>query len=290
MQLTKTLGTSLIGALALGALSGQALAQDKGSVNIAYVEWADNIASSNVLRVVLEQQGYQVETTSLSAAAMWQAVAFGDADMMTAWLPTTHAQYYSQLEDQVENLGPNFEGTRLGLVVPSYVEEVNSIEDLASHADEFDDTITGIDPGAGIMSITEQAMEDYGLDDLELTTGSDATMTAALGSAIANQQPIVVTGWTPHWMFSRWDLKYLDDPQNAFGEAEQIDTVVREGLENDDPEAYCIFDNFRWSPDEMGAMMLLNEQQGSDPYENAKQWVADHQALVDSWTEDCQQG
>ena len=40
-------------------------------------------------------------------------------------------------------------------------------------------------------------------------------MTAALKSAIANDEEIAVTGWTPHWMFARWDLKYLDDPNDG---------------------------------------------------------------------------
>ncbi|RKR06213.1 glycine betaine/proline transport system substrate-binding protein [Kushneria sinocarnis] len=277
------LGAGLTGMPAMASEGG-----DKGDITLAYVEWSSEVASTNVVRAVLEQQGYNVDISSLSAAAMWQAVAYGDADaMVSAWLPTTHADYYSKLKDRLDNLGANLEGTKLGLVVPEYVDDVSMISDLEEHADEFNDKITGIDPGAGIMSKTEDAIDTYGLSNMSLTSGSGATMTAALDSAIKNEEPIVVTGWTPHWMFSRYDLKYLNDPEGVFGGAEEIDTIARQGLEKEMPGAYCILDNFHWTPDQMGEVMLMNREDGSDPYENARQWVSNHEDVVSQWTEGC---
>ena len=67
-----------------------------------------------------------------------------------------------------------------------------------------------------------------------------------LGDAIRNEEWIAVTGWTPHWMFARWDLKYLEDPEGVFGEAEEIHTLTRVGLKEDMPEVYAFLDNFQW--------------------------------------------
>jgi len=271
-------------AMAAGAalFAGTAQAQDKGTVHLAYVEWSDAVASTNVMRAVLEQAGFEVDTTSLSAAAMWQSVATGDADAMTtAWLPTTHADYEERLGDDVVDLGVNLDGTRLGLVVPAY-SVADAIPDLNEHAEAFNGEIIGIDPGAGLMGLTEEVIDAYDLE-LDLRSGSGATMTAALDNAIDNGEEIVVTGWTPHWKFARYDLKYLDDPQNVFGGAEQIHTLAREGLETDMPEAYAILDAFSWTPEQMGEVQLLNQQEDSDPYENAKQWVAENQDVVQQW-------
>ncbi|CBV44272.1 glycine betaine ABC transporter substrate-binding protein [Halomonas elongata] len=271
-------------ALAAGSVlaAGNVQAQDKGTVELGYVEWSSEVASTNVVRAVLEQAGYDVELTSLSAAAMWQAVASGDSDaIVAAWLPTTHADYLERVGDKVENLGPNLDGTKLGLVVPEYTD-VGSIDELNANADTFNNKIIGIDPGAGLMGLTEQVVEEYGLD-LDLQSGSGATMTAALQSAIQNEEDVVVTGWTPHWMFARWDLKYLDDPKNVYGGAEHINTIVRQGLKKDMPEAYAILDAFEWTPEQMGEVMLMNQEEGSDPYENAKQWVEDNQDVVQEW-------
>lgn len=271
-------------ALATGAAltAGAAQAQDKGTVHLAYVEWSSEVASTNVMRAVLEQAGYEVDMTSLSAAAMWQAVSTGDADaIVAAWLPTTHADYLERVGDKVNDLGPNLDGTKLGLVVPAY-SDVDSIADLNDHADSFNGEIIGIDPGAGIMGLTEEVVDTYDLD-LALRSGSGATMTAALASAIENEEDVVVTGWTPHWKFARWDLKYLEDPENVYGGAEQIHTIVRQGLEEEMPEAYAILDAFEWSPEDMGEVMLMNQEEDADPYENAQKWVEENQEQVQEW-------
>lgn len=276
---------ALMMAAGAGLNAGIAQAQDsKGDITLAYVQWASEIASTNVVRAVLEQQGYDVEMSSLSAAAMWQAVAYGDADgMVAAWLPTTHKQYYNKVEDKVVNLGANLQGTKLGLVAPSYTD-ISSVDQLDDKADMIDGEIIGIDPGAGLMGLTEEAIKQYQLgDEINLQSGSGATMTAALDSAIQNKDDIVVTGWTPHWMFARWDLKYLDDPKNVYGDAEHINTIVRKGLKEDMPGAYAILDNFEWTPEQMGEVMLMNQQEDSDPYENAKKWVENHPDVVAEW-------
>src|SRR5690554_3358433 len=269
-------------AASLGLVAGAAQAESKGTVHLAYVDWSSTVASTNVVRVVLEKAGYDVKTTSLAAAAMWQSVASGDADALLAgWLPTTHEDYYAQLGDQLDDLGVNLDGTKLGLVVPAYMD-IDSIEQLNDVADSLNNEIIGIDPGAGLQRLTGEVVKAYDLK-LRLRDGTDAIMTAALGNAIRNKENIVVTSWTPHWMFARWDLKYLDDPKGVYGGAEQIHTIARKGLKEDMPEAWQILKNFAWTPEDMGAVMLMNEEDGADPYENAKKWVEANPELVNQW-------
>ncbi|WP_447529536.1 glycine betaine ABC transporter substrate-binding protein [Vreelandella sp. TE19] len=274
-----TLGVVAGSTLMTGSL---AQAQEQGTINLAYVEWSSEVASTNVIAAVLEQAGFEVNMTSLSAAAMFQALSTGDADaIVAAWLPTTHAEYMERIDGDVEDLGPNLDGTKLGLVVPEYTD-VDSIDALNDNAALFDNEIIGIDPGAGLMGLAEEVVDTYDLE-LNLRSGSDATMVAALSNAINNEEDIVVTSWTPHWMFARWDLKYLDDPEGVFGGAEQIHTVVRNGFEDEMPEAYAILDAFEWTPEQMGEVMLMNQEDGSDPYETAKQWVEENQDVVEQW-------
>ncbi|MFD2114022.1 glycine betaine ABC transporter substrate-binding protein [Thiorhodococcus fuscus] len=272
-----------LAATAMLSIGSTALADDKGEVELAYVEWSSEVASTNVVKAVLEDMGYDVKITSVSAAAMWQAVGTGDVDgLVAAWLPTTHKDYLEKVADRVEDLGPNLEGTRIGLVVPDYVE-IDSIEDLNAAAEKFDGKIIGIDPGAGLMSKTEKAIEDYGLNDMKLVEGTGPIMTAVLGDAIKDHEWVVVTGWTPHWMFAKWDLKYLDDPKGVYGGEEQIHTVVRKGLKEDMPEVYAVLDNFHWTPDQMAELMVWNQEKHADPYANAQRWVKENADTVSSW-------
>lgn len=153
----------------------------------------------------------------------------------------------------------------------------------ATVGEQLDYKITGIDAGAGVVQAAEQAVEDYGLD-FTVQTSSGAAMTQALADAIENDQPIVVTGWSPHWKFAKYDLKYLDDPKQSFGGAEHINTVVRLGLKEDMPNAYGILDKFYWTPEDMETVMLqVNE--GKDVKEVARQWIDDNQDKVDEWIE-----
>ncbi|ENH95534.1 glycine betaine ABC transporter glycine betaine-binding protein [Gracilibacillus halophilus YIM-C55.5] len=235
-------------------------------IELAYVNWDTEIASTNVVGKVLEDLGYDVTLTSLDNAAMWQAVANGDADgMVAAWLPLTHESQYAEYGDQMVELGANLEGAKTGLVVPSYMD-VDSIADLSDQADK---TITGIEPGAGVTAASEAAIQEYdNLSDWELQTSSSGAMATALEEAINNEEEIIVTGWSPHWKFSKFDLKYLEDPNEGFGEAENIETMVREGLEEDLPNAYSVLDNFKWTEESMNSVML-EVQNGADPAEAA---------------------
>lgn len=262
-----------------GAASASA---DAREVRLVYVEWSSCTAATHVAKAALEQQGFKVKAISVSGAAMYSALAHGDADAtVCAWLPSTHANYYAKAKDQLTNLGPNMTGTRIGLVVPDYVT-IDSIDQLAAHADQFQNRIVGIDPGAGEMGITQKAIEAYKLP-LKLIDGSGATMTAALKSAIDNQQWIVVTSWTPHWMWARWKLKYLADPKGSYGGAEDIDTLVRKGLQQDMPKAYAVLDGFHWTPEQMQQVMAADQKPDANAEQNAKAWVDSHAEMVSGW-------
>ncbi|SFE49868.1 glycine betaine ABC transporter substrate-binding protein [Alteribacillus iranensis] len=160
-----------------------------------------------------------------------------------------------------------------------------SSEGGAAYGEELDYTITGIEPGAGVVQASENATEEYeSLAGWEVETSSSGAMATALGEAFDNEEPIVVTGWSPHWKFEAYDLKYLEDPQGVFGEAEEIKTMVREGLEEDLPNAYTVLDQFEWSEDDMNSVMLeINE--GATPEEAAENFVEENQDVVDTWTE-----
>lgn len=162
-------------------------------------------------------------------------------------------------------------------------------EDANGIGAQVDYEIVGIEPGAGLMELTNTALKDYELDDWTLLEGSSAAMVAQLQKAITNQEPIIITGWSPHWMFSSFDLKYLDDPKGSFGGAEDIHTVVRKGLEQDAPGAYRLLDQFSWEPSDMEAVMV-DITDGMDPSEAAEKWINANPDKVSEWTKGAQSG
>jgi glycine betaine/proline transport system substrate-binding protein len=281
-MLSKMMKVAAVALLATG-LAAEADAAGKGKIKLAYVEWSDTVVATNLVKATLEEAGYEVTATPLAAAAMWQAVATGEADAMVAgWLPATHGAYYAKLKDSVVDLGPNAEGAKIGWVVPSD-SPLASIEDLKTKGEVVGNKVIGIDPGAGLMRASDKALKDYDLKKIKLVEGSDATMVGALKDAIARKEQVVVTGWTPHWMFAKFDLKYLADPKGTFGGAETVHTIVRKDLDKDMPEAYAILDKFVISLDDEQALMVQNEEPGADPAANAKAWIAANAAKVAAW-------
>ncbi|EME5380332.1 ABC transporter permease/substrate binding protein [Enterococcus faecium] len=267
----------ILGAIGIGSFSS---AKETKRINLSYVEWDTEVASTNVVGEVLKQMGYDVTMTPLDNSIMWKSVSNGESDaMVSAWLPKTHGSQYAQYKDQVEDLGANLTGAKVGLAVPAYMD-VNSIDELTDQAGK---KIIGIEPGAGVVTAAENTIQKYdNLKDWKVETSSSGAMTVALGQAIKKHEPIVVTGWTPHWMFAKYDLKYLEDPENGMGSEEQIHTMVRKGLKEDQPEAYKVLDNFHWSEKDMEKVMLeINN--GKDPHQAAKDWIKENQELVESW-------
>mgnify|MGYP003587424757 CR=1 FL=1 len=256
---------------------------EKGqTVTISHTQWDTEVASTTVIAMVLEEAGYQVKTIPLDNAVMWQSIANGDSDFsVSPWLPVTQKSLYEKHQDHLEDLGPNMMGTKLGLVVPSYMD-VNSIEDLSHQTGK---TITGIEPGAGIMEAAENALKDYSnLSGWNLTKASTGAMTTTLEKAIANQEEIIVTGWSPHWMFSKYDLKYLDDPKGSFGATENIHTIARKGLQKDMPKLYKIIDQFSWTSEDMESV-LLDMNEGMSAEEAARKWIKANQETIEKWLE-----
>ncbi|GGA73492.1 glycine betaine ABC transporter substrate-binding protein [Ornithinibacillus halotolerans] len=153
-----------------------------------------------------------------------------------------------------------------------------------NYSEAVDYKITGIEAGAGVFKASERVVEEYGLDGWEVQASSSGAMATALGEAIKNEEPIIVTGWSPHWKFAKYDLKYLEDPKGVYGDEEIIATMARQGLEEDMPNAYKVLDQFFWTEDDMNSVML-EITDGGDPEEVAAAWVEDNAEKVAEWTE-----
>ena len=250
-------------------------------VSIGYVLWDSEIASTNVLKTVYEQAGYDVELKAVDAGPLYQALADGQVDMsVSSWMPATHAAYWDTYGDDIVMVGKNLEGAKVGLVVPTYVT-IDSIDEMNGVSDQFEGKIIGIEPGAGIMAMTDTAIENYSLD-YTLVASSSAGMAAQLSDAYENEEWVVVTGWTPHWKFVRFDLKYLEDPQGVYGGEESIGSMARTGFKEENPEAYTILERFNWTPADMESVMLAVED-GATPEDAAQAWVDANPDTVSYW-------
>lgn len=289
-KLKRIIAISLVSVLGLSVLSGcsnQEASENSGGkdkkIEIAYPNWVEGVAMTNLAKVILEEKmDYEVNMDMADIGVIYTSIADGDTDiLLDAWLPTTHKNYYERYKDDLEDLGGNFDNSILGLAVPEYME-VDSIADLNDYKDDLEGQITGLDSGAGVMKTTQDAIDEYGLD-YELVVASEPVMLASLSDAIDNEEPIVVIGWKPHWKFARWDLKFLEDPKNVYGDAETLHTLARIGFTEDHPEAAEFFENFHFTDEELSDLILKLEEGGNDKLASAKEWMEANEELVNSW-------
>lgn len=262
----------------------------KKDLTIPYVAWARETVVSYLLAEVLEDIGYNVEVKQVETGPMWASVADGSADFTaSAWLPESQKAYWDKYKDQVEEVNQTLDEAPLALTVPTYMEDINSVEDLKENAklgEQVDWTITGIDAGAGIMSLTDQALKDYKLDKWDVLASSEAAMITELKSAIKKEEPIVVTLWKPHWTFGVMDLKMLEDPKGTYGgDGGHISIVANNDMENNAPAAYKFITQYTETYDMIEKLMPKVFADDEDPEKVAREFIENNPDLIEKWTE-----
>jgi glycine betaine/proline transport system substrate-binding protein len=290
----KFLSTLLAAAVAVGFSGCQPSQQDattpsvetpeSKTANLAYVNWAEGVAYTHLAKVVLEEKlGYQVNLTMADVGPAYMAVANGNQDAFMECWPDIHQDYLNEVGDKLIDLGVVYEGTALGLVVPSYVT-IDRISELNAHKDKFKGVITGVDSGAGMMRQTaEYIIPEYELE-LKLVPSSGPAMTAALSAAIDAGEWIVVTGWRPHWKFGRWDLKLLQqEPDKTVWEDGSIHIMGRVDIDQDKPALAAFLRKMQLTDPELSDLMVKIEDSEYSVEEVAREWMYSNPSAIEAW-------
>lgn len=286
----KTLATlGLAAALVSGAVTST-MAQDAKPVKIGWAAWSDaEFVTKLAAKVIETKLNQKVELVQADVAPLYQGVARGDLDtMMMAWLQQTHADYYAKVKDKVETLGTVYDGAKLGWVVPDYIpaDQIGSIEDLKKEdvQKKLSGTIQGIDPGAGLTRLSEKAVKDYGLDGYKLQISSEAGMLTTVDRAMRGEKWFVATAWSPHWMFGKHKLRYIDDPKKSLGEAEHVDILARKDFKSDNPKVAAFLSRMNLPIPDLEAAMFAAQETSYD--QAVDKYIQDHPDQVKSWIGD----
>ncbi|MFF2573419.1 ABC transporter permease/substrate binding protein [Streptomyces sp. NPDC058084] len=246
-------------------------------ISLGYIPWDEGIASTFLWKELLERRGYEVETRQLEAGALYTGLAGGQIDFQTdSWLPVTHAQYWEKYRNKLEDLGSWYGPTSLELSIPSYMKDVNTLADLKGKAGTFKGRIVGIEPSAGMMGILkDKVLKDYGLEgEYEVVDGSTPGMLAELKRAYAKKESIAVTLWSPHWAYSTYDLKKLQDPKGSWGKGDGVHTLARKGFAAENPEVGAWLKRFKLSEKELTGLEAVIQETGKGKEQEAvRTWL-----------------
>ena len=255
-------------------------------LKLGWSPWADaEVVSLMAAQLIHSRLNVPVERVMADIGIQYESVARGDLDLMLmAWLPGTHRDYWSRIRDRVLDLGPMYSG-RLGWIVPDYVPEtvLNSIEQLKDPdlATRFANRVQGIDPGSGLNQASLEALKRYDLKDLDLVASSSAAMAAVLDQAIDEKRWMIATSWTPHWMFARYNLRFLKDPDGVFGGTERIHAVARQGLDLRAPSVTAFLSRFHLPDSDLDGLLLQAQEQSAE--EAVADYLERNPARVTYW-------
>ncbi|CCH79764.1 Glycine betaine/L-proline ABC superfamily ATP binding cassette transporter, substrate-binding protein [Nostocoides japonicum T1-X7] len=260
-----------------GSGSGTAASKD---VSIGMVpSWTDQSGTAYLVKNVLDANGYNVKITELSDnAPIYTALSRGDLDLMTSsWKDGLQKSYWATYGSKLEDLDVYYDGAKSFLAVPDYMSDVTSIEDLPGKAAEFNNTITGIEPGAGLTKVTkEDVMPGYGLDKkFKLQLSSTVAMLTALKQSIAAKKPIVITMWAPFWANSSFPIKPLADPKGLYGKPENLHVISRKGFTSDQPKVANMLKHFKLSQKQYESLenLIVNKYPKGEEAQAVAAWL-----------------
>jgi glycine betaine/proline transport system substrate-binding protein len=284
--------TTLLTTCVTFALAGSAFAAGCDRIVFSDVGWTDITATTAATTLVLEALGYQTETKLLSVPVTYAGLAEGDIDVFLGnWMPTMEGDIASYREaGTVETVRTNLEGAKYTLATNDAGAALG-LTDFAAikdHADALGSKIYGIEAGNdGNRLILDMIEADqFGLGSFELVESSEQGMLAEVDRKTAAGQPIVFLGWEPHPMNANFPLTYLSGGDEVFGPdfgGAIVATNTRKGYVEECPNTGKLLQNLVFSlPMEneiMGA--ILND--GTDPREAAKAWLAANPTAWEGW-------
>ncbi|MFO8098517.1 MAG: glycine betaine ABC transporter substrate-binding protein [Salinibacter sp.] len=293
-SLSSLVAASALLILTTSVLAGCGSADDSEvsrDLDMVTVNWIEGLAMTYMQEQILEDEyDMEVEVNEVQGGGIaFSSVADGDADFFNeAWLPTTHEGPWSKYEGDLQKLDYTYRGTTAGLAVPAYMD-IEDVSELGDFREALDGEINGIESGANVNDQARQILENNDVEGFSVVAASGPATWQSLESAIENEEPIVVTGWQPHWKWSEYDLKYLEGAQtgqtDVFGEPEDIFTIVDNDFIDRYPrEVVCFLKEFEANDEQVGSLMFAFKDRGDTSREDAmKEWIDNNPDHVEQW-------
>lgn len=287
-----TVRSILLATAASFAMAGSAFGAGCDKIVFSDVGWTDITATTAATSLVLTALGYETETKILSVPVTYTGLAGGDVDVFLGnWMPTMEADIAPYREaGTVDTVRTNLEGAKYTLATNAAGAALGiaDFKDIAAHKDALEGKIYGIEPGndGNRLILDMIATGPFGLDGFEIVESSEAGMLAEVANKDKDAEPIIFLGWEPHPMNANFGMTYLaggDDYFGAnYGEA-IVNTNVRAGYVGACPNTGKLLQNLSFTLAMENEIMGAISDDGTDPTEAAKTWLAANPSVWESW-------
>ncbi len=258
----------------------------------ADIGWTDITATTAVAARVLSGLDYTPKTQILSVPVTYMSLKNKDIDIFLGnWMPSMEADRHAYVVAKaIDIVRVNLEGARYTLAVPAYTyaEGLHSLADIAKFRDRLNGKIYGLESGNDgdriVLKLIDQ--DAAGLGGFDLVESSEQGMLAQLDRALRRKEPIVFLGWEPHPMNTKYQIRYLADPDNHFGPdngAATVSTNVRGGYLAECPNIGKFLQNLNFTlpmEDEIMGAILFD---GVAPPVAAETWLKANKPVWSAW-------
>jgi glycine betaine/proline transport system substrate-binding protein len=286
------------------------------SVRLAVNPWTGSAVNANVAKVIIEQCAGlgNVELVDIDENAMWPAISKGDTldGVLEIW-PSGHVADYETYiagnQGIIDGglLGPD---AKIGWYVPTFV--VDEHPELATWEGFKDPELAGLfktaesgEQGQFLMgdpsyvSYDEQIIENLGLPLKFVVAGSEAALITAIQNAEADQTPLLLQFWQPHWLQSQVDLTEVKLPEvteecaasaaandGKYACDYPVDKLYKafsDKLEEKAPNSFQVLSNLQLTTEQQNEIAALIDGEGMTAADAAKQWVDANQDVWQAW-------
>ena len=284
-------------ALTLGT-AGLAISQSKftranetNKVVLGQIDLSFYQVKGALVQALLEEMGYAVEVKERLHEEMFPLLNSGEIDLLVAaWLPEAHASYWSDVEDNSTVLTTLYDDAYFFWAVPDYVPEsaVTEIADLAKPdvAAKMNKTIQGIGQGASITTFSQDAVQEYGLDEsgYQLLTGEASEWVGAFEDAVSREEWVVLPVWQPQYLNRAYSLRELEDPLGVLGSSNRGVIIATNSFVERFPDSDIErLQNISLDIDAVNQMDYAVNAEGKTPQEAAQNWISANRDRYNSW-------
>jgi glycine betaine/proline transport system substrate-binding protein len=283
-------------------------------ITLAVNPWTGSAVNANVAKVVLESMGTPVELIDIDEFATWPGMEDGSIDAVLEVWPSGHAadyETYITTNQTVVDLGLLGPEAKIGWYVPTFVVEEHP--ELATWEGFKDPELAKLfataesgDLGQFLMgdptyvTFDEQIIANLELPLKYVVGGSEAAVLTALDNAVADQEPVLVQFWKPHWKHAVLDLtevKLPDVTEECLASAAAGDggyacdyapdvlyKAASAELETKNPAAFAVLQKLQLTIDQQNEIANMVDGEGMDALTAAQTWVAANPDVVAAWT------
>lgn len=295
------------------AAAGAAPSAAGEGITLAVNPWTGSAVNAAVAKAVLDAAGTPVTIKDIDENATWPGMDSGEIDAVLEVWPSGHAKdkaTYIEEKKSVVDLGPLGPEAKIGWYVPTAVVEANpslatweGFKDVAL-AKQFATAESG-DLGQFLMgdpsyvSYDEQIIKNLGLPLKYTVAGSEAALVTAINQAVADNKPLLLQFWKPHWLQSKVALTEVKLPDYtpecaASAEAKDgkyacdypVDILYKAAsakLEAKNAAAFAFLSKFQLTTAQQQEIAAMVDSDGKTAAEAATAWVAANPDVVKSW-------